>query len=186
MRLGELLALRWRDVDLERGVLQVRATLQRTRDGYTFAEPKTERSRRQVVLSPLAAEALRSHRLRLLEERLRLGEAWKDHDLVFFNEVGRPLDPANVTHRSFQRILRRAGLPHIRFHDLRHTTAILLLGQGVHPKVVADLLGHSTISITLDLYSHSTPALHRQAALALEALLATEGVAAPPVSRGTP
>jgi integrase len=186
MRLGELLALRWRDVDLERGVLQVRATLQRTRDGYTFAEPKTERSRRQVVLSPLAAEALRAHRLRLLEERLRLGEAWEDHDLVFPNEVGRPLDPANVTHRSFQRILRRAGLPHIRFHDLRHTTATLLLGQGVHPKVVADMLGHSTISITLDLYSHSTPALHRQAALALEALLATEGVAAPPVSRGTP
>lgn len=172
MRLGELLALRWRDVDLERGVLRVTATLQKTRDGYLFAEPKTERSRRQVVLSPSAIEALREHRLRLLEERLRLGDAWEDHDLVFPNEIGRPLDRTNVSHRSFERILKRAGLPRLRFHDLRHTAATLLLGQGVHPKVVADMLGHSTISVTLDLYSHSTPAMHRQAALALEAVLA--------------
>ncbi len=172
MRLGELLALRWRDVDLERGTLRVTATLQKTRDGYLFAEPKTERSRRQVVLSPAALEALRQHRLRQLEERLRLGDAWEDHDLVFPNEVGRPLDRTNLTHRSFERVLRRAGLPRLRFHDLRHTAATLLLSQGVHPKVVADMLGHSTISVTLDLYSHSTPAMHRQAALALDSLLA--------------
>ncbi len=172
MRLGELLALRWRDVDLERGVLRVTATLQKTRDGYLFAEPKTERSRRQVVLSPSAIEALREHRLRLLEERLRLGDAWEDHDLVFPNEIGRPLDRTNVSHRSFERILKRAGLPRLRFHDLCHTAATLLLGQGVHPKVVADMLGHSTTSVTLDLYSHSTPAMHRQAALALDSLLA--------------
>jgi len=171
MRQGELLALRWRDVDLEGGTLQVRATLQRTRDGFQFAEPKTARSRRQVALTKPAVEALRRHRSRQLEERLQMGAAWEDNDLVFANEVGRPIEAGNLIRRSFHPLLDRAGLQHIRFHDLRHTAATLALGKGVHPKIVAEMLGHSQIAVTLDLYSHVTPTMQRQAAEALEAAL---------------
>jgi integrase len=170
MRQGELLALRWRDVDLERGVLQVRATLQRTREGFVFAEPKTARSRCQVTLAPGAVEALRRHRRAQLEERLRAGELWEDHDLVFCDELGRPLSGTAVTKR-FRRLLERAGLPRVRFHDLRHTAASHLLARGVHPKVVADMLGHSTVTVTLDLYSHVAPSLHEAAAQALDELV---------------
>lgn len=171
MRQGELLALRWRYVELEGGMLQVRATLQRTGDGFVFAEPKTVRSRRQVVLTRAAVEALRRHRARQLEERLQVGPAWQDSDLVFTTEIGSPIEGTNLTRTSFCRLLDQAGLPRIPFHDLRHTAATLLLAQGMHPKVVADMLGHAQIAVTLDLYSHTTPAMHRQAAEALEAVL---------------
>jgi integrase len=171
MRQGELLALRWRDVDLEAGTVQVRATLQRTRDGFTLVEPKTASSRRQVALAETAVANLRRHRAAQGEERLRLGPAWEDNDLIFANEVGRPIEATNLIRRSFHRLLERAAVPRIRFHDLRHTAATLLLAQGMHPKVVADMLGHSQIAVTLNLYSHTTPAMHRQAALAMDALL---------------
>ena len=160
MRRGELLAPRWKDVDLERRRLQVTATLQRTPDGFDFSEPKTARSRRQIVLNQTAVTALRQHRIRQAEERLRLGAAWEDNDLVFANEVGKPVEVSNLVQRSFHRILERAGLPRIRFHDLRHTYATLAMGQGVHPKVVSDALGHANVSTTLNLYSHVTPAMH--------------------------
>jgi integrase len=171
MRQGELLALRWRDVELEGGSLQVRATLQRTHDGFQFAEPKTARSRRQVALTRAAADSLRRHRSRQLEERLQMGAAWEDNDLVFANEVGRPIEAGNLIRRSFHPLLQRAALPQVRFHDLRHTAATLALGKGVHPKMVAEMLGHSQIAVTLDLYSHVTPTMQRQAADALEAVL---------------
>ncbi len=106
------------------------------------------------------------------EERLRLGVAWEENDLVFANEVGRPIEAQNLRNRSFWPLLVRAGLPRIRFHDLRHTAATLMLGRGVHPKVVSEMLGHSQISITLDLYSHVTPTMQRQATAALDSLLA--------------
>jgi len=170
MRQGELLALRWRDLDLEARTVQVRATLQRTRDGFAFTEPKTTSSRRQVALTRAAVDALRRHRARQLEERLA-AIAWEDNGLVFANEVGRPVEATNLLRRSFHPLLERAGLPHIRFHDLRHTAATLLLAQGMHPKIVAEMLGHSAIAVTLDLYSHVTPTMQRQAADAMDAIL---------------
>jgi site-specific recombinase XerD len=123
-----------------------------------------------VIIGETAAEALRRHRVAQAEERLALGQLWEDHDLVFANSIGNPLHPS-TTLRAFRSLLARAGLPQLRFHDLRHTAATLLLGAGIHPKVVSEMLGHSTISITLDLYSHVTPTMQHHAADALDALL---------------
>lgn len=171
MRQGELLALHWRDVDLEDATLHIRGTLQRTRGAVMIAEPKTARSRRRVDLTTLAVDGLRRHRAAQAEERLRLGGAWLDRDLVFANEAGDYLSDSYLRRQSFWPLLERAELPHIRFHDLRHTAATLLLGRGVHPKIVSETLGHSTIAITLDLYSHVTPTMQREAAAAMDAVL---------------
>ena len=128
-------------------------------------------SRRQLVLTTVATAALRRHKAAQAEERLRLGAAWEDNDLVFANEVGRPVEVRNLMRRSFLPLLGRAGLPMIRFHDLRHTAATLLLGNGMHPKLVSEMLGHARISTTIDLYSHVTPTMHQQAAQAMDAIL---------------
>lgn len=172
MRQGELLGLRWSDVDLEQGRIHVQRSLQRTPSGPVLAETKTAASRRNVSLTQAAGIALRKHRARQVEERLRAGPGWHDDDLVFANEVGRPLDASNVVQRSFRHILRRSGVPRIRFHDLRHTAATLLLGRNIHPKVVSEQLGHAQIAITLDLYSHVIPSMRSEAAAALDAVLA--------------
>jgi integrase len=171
MRQGELLALRWGDVDLDRRTLQVRSSLQRAVEGFEFAEPKTASSRRSVSITEAAASALRRHRAAQASERLRVGAAWADLGLVFANKVGEPLDPRNLLQRCFYPLLKRAGLPRIRFHDLRHTAATLMLAQGVHPKIASEMLGHSNIGITLDTYSHVTPTMQRSATDALDALL---------------
>ena len=121
----------------------------------------------------LTQAALKKHRARQLEERLKLGEVWQDHGLVFTTEIGTPLYPSNVRNRSFYPILKRAGLPRIRFHDLKHTCATLLLAQGVHPKVVQEQLGHSQISVTLDTYSHVTAPMMKEAAAKMDAILET-------------
>lgn len=173
MRQGELLALKWHSVDLDRGALQVRASVRRVKGGFLFSEPKTARSRRQITLSGTAVEALKRHKVEQNKERLQLGAEWEDNDLVFANELGRPVEPGNLLRRSFWPLLTAAGLPRIRFHDLRHTAATLLLERGLHPKVVSEMLGHSQIAVTLDLYSHVTPTMHRQAAEAMDALLGT-------------
>ena len=174
MRQGELLALRWRDLNLDRGSLRILGSLQRTENGLAILEPKTAGSRRQVALTSEAVSALRRHRVAQAEERLGMGIHWEDNDLVFANEVGRPIEVRNLMRRSFLPLLERAGLPRIRFHDLRHTAATLLLQQGAHPKLVAEMLGHSRIGTTLDLYSHVTPTMHRQAAAMMDALLRRE------------
>ncbi len=171
MRQGELLGLRWRDVDLEHGALQVRGSLQRIGGALVVTAPKTDRSQRQVTLAPMAGTALRRHRAAQAQERLRLGAAWQGDDLVFTNEIGRPIDSAALTRLSFRPLLQRAGLPTMRFHDLRHSAATLLLGQGTHPKIVAEMLGHSRIGTTMDLYSHVTPTMQREATLAMESIL---------------
>ena len=172
LRQGELLGLQWGDIDWERGELSIVRSLQRVRgQGLVVVPPKTVASRRRIPLPPLALEALRVQRRQQLTWRLAAGPAWTDGDWVFTSMLGVPLDPAETTRR-FHRLLARAGLPHRRFHDLRHTTATLLLTDGVHPKVVASLLGHSTIQITLDTYSHVTPGLARQAADHLQQLIA--------------
>jgi integrase len=142
LRQGELLGLRWREVDLDDRTLRVVGSLQRIPgQGPTIVEPKTPRSRRLVMLGEEATEALWRHRSRQQEERVHAGSAWADIDLVFTNAVGRPLNPGNVRDRSFEPLLERAALPRLRFHDLRHTAATLLLGAGVHPKVVSEMLG---------------------------------------------
>ena len=116
--------------------------------------------------------ALKSHRVRQAEARLLVGSDWQDHDLVFTTAWGEPLDGRHVTSRDFRGLLRRAALPAIRFHDLRHTAATLLLAAGVHPKMAQEMLGQSTISLTLDVYSHVTPTMHDEAAATMERVLA--------------
>lgn len=172
MRKGELLALRWRDVDLDRGTLAVTGTLQRTAAGLVISETKTAKSRRQVELSAVAVQALRRHRAAQTERRLLAGREWNDHGLVFPSTLGKPQDGSHLLYGQFHPLLKAAGLPVIRFHDLRHTAATLMLGRGVHPKIVSEMLGHATVAITLDLYSHVTPTMQRQAAQVLDDLLA--------------
>jgi integrase len=160
MRQGELFRLRWQDVDLEAHTLSVRG------------ETKTAKSRRQIELSDVAVDALRRHAAYQGEECQAAGSVWHNTGLVLTNSVGGSLTPTNVTFRSFRPLLERAGLPLIRFHDLRHSAAAtLLLGQGVHPKVVSEMLGHSQVGVTLDLSSHVTPTMHRQAVTAFDELL---------------
>jgi integrase len=172
MRRGEVFALHWQDVDLEAASLRVRRSLaRRTGDGFVFNEPKSKKSRRQIVLTKTAVDALRRHRRSQALERWAAGESWEDMDLVFANQVGRPIEPQNFVDRNFKPLLDAASLPRIRFHDLRHTAASLLLEQGVHPKIVSEMLGHSQIAITLDLYSHVTPTMQQGAADALDRLL---------------
>jgi integrase len=176
MRQGELLALRWGDVDLPARRLAVRGSLHRDQGGgWTITEPKTDHSRRQVVLAPMAVTAIQRHRLRQNAERLTVGDMWEDNDLVFPNQIGRPLSSQNLLQRHFHPLLERLGLPKIRFHDLRHTAATLLLSEGVHPKIVSEMLGHTEIGITLNLYSHVTPAMHESASGALGRLLDQRG-----------
>jgi integrase len=133
--------------------------------------PKTARSRRQVTLTQTALAALRRHRTRQIEERMAVGTAWQDRGLVFCDQLGGPLDGTSLT-AAFRTLLARVGLPPLRFHDLRHTAATLMLGRGVHPKIASEMLGHATVAITLDLYSHVTPTMQQAAAAELDAVLA--------------
>ena len=170
LRQGEALALRWVDLDLDAGFVTVRAGLQRVAGRLVLVEPKTPKSRRTIAAPPIVVAALRAHRSRQLQDRLAAGAAWQDLDFVFCTQTGGPLDSRNVT-RDFQRSLAKAGLPHMRFHDLRHSCASLLLAQGVHPRVVMETLGHSQIALTLNTYSHVIPVLQREAADRMEAAL---------------
>lgn len=172
LRQGELLGLRWADIDLDVGRLQVRRTIQRVRaEGFQEAEPKSERSRRSIALTPLAIDALRRHRVAQLHERLQAGPLWQENGFVFSNGYGRPIEAGNLLRRSYWPLLARAGLPRMRFHDLRHTAATLLLAAGTHPKVVQEMLGHSSIALTLDTYSHLIPSLQADAATRMQAIL---------------
>lgn len=160
MRQGEILGLKWEDVDLEARTIRVRRTLSTaTGGGIHFNPPKTAKSRRSIRLTELAVSSLRQHRKSQLEERMKLAGLWKDHDLVFTTGIGTPMSRADLITRYFKPLLEKAGLPDIRFHDLRHTCATLLLGRGVHAKLVQELLGHSTIAVTLDTYSHVLPGM---------------------------
>jgi integrase len=171
LRQGELFGLRWSDVDLEERILRVNRTLTQTKDGPVFTIPKTAKSRRTVRLTNGAVEALKRHSERQAQEIVKMDTLYEDQGLVFASKVGTPLNRHNVTQRSFRPLLRRAGVPKIRFHDLRHTCATLLLGKGVHPKFVQELLGHATIAITLDTYSHILPGMGDQTRQAIEDLL---------------
>jgi integrase len=164
LRQGEALGLRWDDVDLNARTLAVRKQLQYAKgSGFCLVDLKTARSHRTIHLPNVAALQLAEHKRRQAVERLPVGVTWNDWNLVFTSKGGRPLWASNVTHE-FQRVLKRAGLRHQRFHDLRHACASLLLAQGVPARVVMEVLGHSQISVTLNTYSHVVPALQREAA----------------------
>jgi len=171
LREGELLGLTWADTDLQRRQARVRQQLQRVDGKLALVEPKTSATRRMVMLTAMATEALTSHRERQLFERRAAGEGWTETGLMFTSKLGTPLEPRNAV-RSFKAALRAAGLPNRRFHDLRHSCASLLLAEGVPLKVVAEILGHASIRLTADTYSHVVPALQADAAGRLDALFA--------------
>lgn len=155
MRRGELLALRWSDIDFERQHLYVRRTVDfiAKYGGYVETEPKTAKGKRMLALPSFVAEMLKSHRIQQLEQRLKVGEAWEEKDLVFTGLHGGYFSPRYVV-KLFDRLLKDAGILHIRFHDLRHSAATLLLSMGVEMKVIQEILGHSNISMTADTYTH--------------------------------
>lgn len=155
-------------MDLERGVLRVRRTLSRRDNAYIFGEPKTKKSRRTIRLTAGAATALEVHISRQLEGMERMGSLYQPGGLVFATTTGTIINPSNLRNRSFKPLLKHAKLRPIRFHDLRHTCATLLLSKDVNPKVVSEMLGHSSVSITLDIYSHLLPDMQEKAARALE------------------
>jgi integrase len=129
---------------------------------YVEAEPKTKQSRRSVALAAFAVAALTTHRAKQLEAKVKAGAIWREHDYVFCTSLGTHLNPNEVV-KEFKKLLKQGGLPDIRFHDLRHSSASLLLSLGVHPKIVQELLGHTQISMTMDVYSHVLPVMHREA-----------------------
>lgn len=164
MRPGELCALKWEDVDLDTGTVQIKRAL----SGGKMTAPKTARGRRRITLSAAARHALKAHRLRQLEERMKKASLWQDHGLIFPSNVGTPLSQRNLT-RAFKATLKRAGLPDtFRLYDLRHTCATLLLSRNVHPKYVQELLGHASIALTLDTYSHVIPGMDGGTASAMD------------------
>lgn len=172
LRQGELLGLRWPDIDLGEGVLRVRHGLQRQDGEYRFVEPKSKQSRRTLPLPGMAVSALRCHRVSQAEERLEAGPKWEESDLVLPTRVGRPMHPS-VVRSAFRRALKTAGLKQQRFHDLRHCCATLLAAGGAHPREIMKTLSHSQISVTMNVYNtHAIPSRQRETAEWMDAMLA--------------
>jgi integrase len=171
IREGELLGLKWSDLDWENKCLQIQRQIQRLSEvGVVFSEPKTAAGKRLIVLSSTVV-------LKLFEQKKHqelikqfAGDRWKENNLIFTSTIGTPVDRRNM-YREFKSIIKKAGLPDIRFHDLRHTAATLMLQQGVHPKIVQERLGHSDISLTLNIYSHVLPSMQEDAANKMEEFL---------------
>ena len=176
MRPEEYLGLQWKALDLESGLATVQRTvIWRNKGGWYFSEPKTASSRRSIPLPPSIVSALRDHRRRQVEERLKMGPRYKNHDMVFATSEGTPLMIQNLRTRHFKHILKQAGLDEsIMLYDLRHTCATLLLVAGENPKVVSERLGHANVSITLDTYSHVLPSMQQAASEKLETMLFTK------------
>ncbi len=179
LRQSEALALQWRDIDLLNGTLSVRRTLHRVSGkGIVYEAPKTKRSERTLALPTPLAAALHAHKAEQLGERMLAGSEWHDEDLVFAQPNGRPIDK-KADYNAWRRLLQRAGVRHVRLHDGRHTAATLLLSEGVHPRVVMELLGHAQMRTTMDIYSHVMPALAREAADRMAAVLFPTSPASP-------
>jgi integrase len=170
LRQGEALGLHWNDIDFSAGTLRVSHQLQRIGGKLTLVAPKTEKSRRTLVLPAMIVERLREHEKRQAAERLWSGSKWNETGLVFANRNGEPTQARHVIEQ-FHEALRDAGLRRIRFHDLRHSCGTLLLVQGVSPRVVMEVLGHSEIALTMNAYSHVVPELQREAAQRMQSIL---------------
>jgi integrase len=172
MRRSEMLALRWGDIDRVLGQIYISRSLHHLKDGsYIFRQPKSAKSQRTIALPPSAILALEEHRQKQQQERAMLGISLTDGDLVFSTPEGKPLRPDTVT-RAFSMLATRTGLQGIRLHDARHSHASLMLKQGIHPKIVQERLGHASIQITLDTYSHVAPGLQEAAAVRFDEGLA--------------
>ena len=172
MRRGEILALRWADVDAQTRMIHVQQTLELTRAGIGFKQPKTSKSRRAIAIPAYLAERLEDHRREQAKQRLRVGPVYENLDLVCARADGLPWDPRYFS-KAFKDLVDRTDIPKVRFHDLRHSHASQLLRQGVHPKVVSERLGHAAIAITLDRYSHVLPGLQEDAADRIDRALRT-------------
>ena len=171
MRRGEILGIRWKDIDFDRGVLYVRQTL--SKDGKQFlVGAKTESGVRSIKLSNESLTTLVTHKVSISKDKLKSGPNYLDHDLVVCTSKGTPVNPNNLK-RSYCKLLKEAEVPEIRFHDLRHTHATMLLAQGISAKVISERLGHSNIKTTLDIYSHVLPNMQEEAANQIDNLLAT-------------
>ena len=171
MRPEEYLALKWTDIDFERSTSTVRRALVRHKGSWSFQETKTSRSRRTIFLPSQLLYRLAAHKRQQAAQRLQFGSSWQNFDLVFCSETGSPLSIPNLTYRYFRPILEKAELPILRLYDLRHSCATLLLIAEENPKVVSERLGHSTIVLTLDTYSHVLPTMQQNATAKLEKLL---------------
>ncbi|MEI5679563.1 MULTISPECIES: site-specific integrase [unclassified Mesorhizobium] len=169
LRRGEALALRWRNVDLEGKSIAVIESAEQTKDGVRYKEPKSGKAR-TVAMSSTVVTELKAHRARQAEEQLRLGVRPEAESFVVAQVDGSPLQPRSLTHE-WVRVIGKTSLPRIRFHDLRHTHASQMLSSGVHPKIASERLGHSTIGITLDLYSHVMPGMQADAAEQVDAAI---------------
>lgn len=174
LRRGEVLALKWTDVNFETNRLRVRATLQRVGGKLALGDPKSERSRRSITLPTLANEALRKHRAQQAQERLVAGTEWNDSGFVFTTPVGGPVEPRNLLRR-WHALLKGLDLPNRPLHDARHGAASLMLSGGVPIKVVQEVLGHSTMRLTADLYGHLMPGDNDRAAEAIDRALTLPG-----------
>ena len=174
MRPEEYLGLQWKDIDFNKATATVQRALvwKRKGGGWSLQEPKTSKSRRTIPLPTSVLNELKIHRKRQLEERMSLGQAYQNSDFVFATEIGTPILTSNLTRRHYKPILKKADLSEkIRLYDLRHTCATLLLSAGISPKVIAERLGHSTIVLTLDTYSHVLPSMQEDATNELEQIL---------------
>ncbi len=167
MRRSELLALRWSDVDLNVGAVTVNRRVFVRKGDLDYRQPKTDKGRRFIPLPPSATKAMIGHKGDCQRKLDLLGVSWRDEVLVFINDFGEPIHPDTVTH-AWKKLVRRLNLIGVRLHDSRHTHASILLRQGVHPKIVSERLGHASIQITLDTYSHVLPGLQEAAALAFD------------------
>jgi integrase len=172
MRQGELFGLRWSDMHWNSGVLHIQRQLQKIPgQGWSFAEPKTKSARRSIILGERTLHVLRQHKERQAMLKINAGKLWQENDLVFPSKIGTPGDPSNLR-VDFLKVLNCAGLPRIRFHDLRHTAASLLLNHGIPVIVVSNMLGHSKPSITLDVYGHVYHERQNEAGRVMDQLVA--------------
>ena len=171
MRRSEILALRWSDIDLKQGQISVNRTLHQLEDrSFVFRQPKTEKGRRMIALTPSTISVLKEYKEKQSLQKMLAGAVLKEDDLVFSNIDGNPMLPGTISH-AWTKIAARAGLKGIRLHDARHTHASLLLKQGIHPKIVQERLGHASIEVTLDIYSHVAPGLQEAAAQSFDELI---------------